>query len=79
MYEGVEPMGWAMFGMIALVLLAEIVDMIASAWRRRYGERLPAASFGSFNLEPRESTLARRHAHTTRTSGGGWGGLNKVD
>lgn len=79
MYEGVELMGWAMFCMVALVFLAEIVDMIASAWRRRSGGRLPASSAGGFNLKPRESNLAKRHSHVTRTSGGSWGGLNRVE
>ena len=78
MYEGVELMGWAMFCLVALVLLAEIVDMIMSAWRRRVG-KLPASAAGGFNLQPRESSLARRHSHVTRTSGGSWGGLNKVE
>ncbi len=77
MYEGVELMGWAMFCMVALVLLAEIVDMIASAFRRRHAGEAPSA--GGFNLQPRESALRKRHYHKTRTSGGSWGGLNKVD
>ncbi len=72
-------MGWAMFCMVVLVLLPEIVDMIRSAFRRRSGQRLPVASAGGFNLRPRESTLAKRHCHKTRTTGGSWGGLNKVE
>ncbi len=77
MYEGVELMGWTMFGMVVLVLMAEIVDMIATAFRRRHGGRRLWA--GGFNLKPRESNLNRRHGHTMRTSGGSWGGLNRVE
>ncbi len=78
MYEGVELMGWAMFCMVALVLLAEIVDIIASTFRRRHAEETPPI-YGGFNLQPRESDLAKRHSHKVRTSGGSWGGLNKVE
>ncbi len=77
MYEGVELMGWALFCMVALVLLAEIVDMISTALRRRHAAGPPIA--GGFNLQPRESTLAKRHSHRMRTSGGSWGGLNRVE
>ncbi len=80
MSEGVELMGWALFCMVVLVLLAEIVDMIAAAFRRlRAGERLPIFSAGGFNLQPRESTLSQRHYHRVRTSSGTWGGPNKVE
>ena len=76
MYGVIATMAWAMFGVCSLVLLAELVDMIATARRRRTaGPAMP----GSFNLEPPESTLSRRHFHTSRTRGGSWGGLNKID
>lgn len=78
MTEGVELMGWALFCMIALVLLAEIADMIASALRRRQaGERMPI--LGGFNLQPRESELAKRRHHKVRAFLGSWGGINKVE
>ncbi len=78
MSEGADFMGWALFGMVVLVLLPEIFDMIASAFRRRHAEeRMPI--LGSFSLQARESELAKRHFHTVRTSGGSWGGPNKVE
>ncbi len=78
MYEGVELMGWTLFFLVSLVLLAEIADMIASFFRRRLtgGRRLYA---GGFNLKPRESALSKHCEHTVKTSGGSWGGPNKVD
>ncbi len=76
MYAGVELMGWMLFCAVVLVLMAEIVDMIVTAIRRRHAEEPPLA--GGFNLEPHESQLVERHFHKVRTSGGSWGGLNKV-
>ncbi len=78
MSEGVELMGWVMFCMVGLVLLAEIVEMIASAFRRRHGEeRMPI--LGGFNLQPRESGLVKRRYHKVRANLGSWGGINKVE
>ncbi len=79
MYEGIELMGWIMFCMVVLVLGAEIAGMITAAFRRRHGGRPPIYLAGGFNLQPRESALRERHDHKTRTSGGSWGGLNKVE
>ncbi len=77
MYSVISLLAWGMFGWVTLIFLAELVDMIGTIVRR--SATSPAASLGAFNLEPRESTLQARHSHTTRTSGGGWCGLNKFD
>ncbi len=79
MYGIVAFFAWAMFGMVALVFLAEIADMFASARRRRHlGPGVPAAA-GGFNLRPHESPLRRLFDHKTRTAGGYMSGLNKID
>ena len=76
MYVVCEFLILGMLGMCSLFLLAELIDMIATARRHRLGG--PVAP-GSFNLQPPESKLSRRYFHTSRTSGGSWGGLNKFD
>lgn len=76
MYGVITFMAWSMFGMCALVLLAELYDMITSARHRRLaGPAMP----GSFNLRVPESKLSARHSHGSRIGGGGMGGLNKFD
>ena len=79
MYGTVAFFAWAMFGLVALILLAEIFDMFASARRRRHASELPVASAGGFSLRPRESSLRRFFDHKTRTAGGHMSGLNKFD
>ena len=69
-------MAWGMFGMCSLVLLAELIDMITTARHRRFAGPEMA---GSFNLHVPESKLSLRHSHSSRTRGGGMGGLNKFD
>ncbi len=81
MYSVITFMAWAMFGLCSLFFLAELIDMLAAA-RRRLADgpaEPPTGSFGSFNLEPRESNLSRRHDHKLSTRGGSWGGLNRFD
>ena len=77
MYGVISFLAWSMFGLVSLVFLAELADMAATALRRRHA--FGAASPGAFSLRPRESALETRHGHTTRTSGGSWSGLNKVE
>ncbi len=79
MYGIVAFFAWAMFGMVALVFLAEFVDMFASARRRRHAGRVVPAAPGGFNLRPHESSLRRFFDHKTRTAGGHMSGLNKID
>ncbi len=79
MYDTVAFFAWAMFGMVALVFLAELFDMFASARRRRHAGPVPVASAGGFNLRPHESSLRRFFDHTSRTAGGHMSGLNKFD
>ncbi len=78
MYGIVAFFAWAMFGMVALVFLAEIADMFTSARRRRHVGPLPASSAGGFNLRPHESSLRRFFDHKTHTAGGHMSGLNKI-
>ena len=76
MYGVITFMAWSMFGLCGLVLLAELIDMIATARHRRLtGPAMP----GSFNLRVPESKLSARHSHGSRTRGGAMGGLNKFD
>ncbi len=77
MYSVISFLAWGMFGWVTLIFLAELADMIAQIFRRSAAS--PAVVQGSFNLRPHESTLQARHSHTTSTSGGSWGGLNKFD
>ncbi len=79
MYSVIVFMAWTMLGLCSLIFLAELADMIVSARRRRLADGPPPGSFGSFNLEPHESNLSRRHGHKLRTRGGSWGGLNRFD
>ncbi len=79
MYGTVAFFAWAMFGMVALVFLAEIVDMFASARRHRHAGPAVPAGVGGFNLRPHESSLRRFFDHKSRTAGGHMSGLNKLD
>ena len=78
MYGVIAFMAWSMLGLCSLFFLAEFVDMVASARRRRLAAGAGAPTAGAFNLKPRESTISSRHFHGSKT-GSGMGGLNQFD
>ena len=61
MHDALAVLGSAMFGLVAMIVLVDIVDYLATAFRRRSASterRLPSP--GSFNLNHPESNLMRR-------------------
>ena len=80
MYGVIAFMAWSMLGLCSVFVIAELVDMITAAHRRRLATGPGAApTAGSFNLRPHESKISERHFHKTHTRGGSWGGLNRFD
>lgn len=61
MHNALAVLGTAMFGLLTLIVLVDVVGYLATALRRRVGStehRLPSP--GRFNLNHPESTLMRR-------------------